>query len=291
MVTKIKFMKTAICLIIKNDQSYLQEWLQHHREIGIDHFYIYDNESDPKYENLGDDVTIIDWDENMYFQSYEPVINPLYYKENELKHFELLELKYKFWPALPHRNLRQHKAYQHCLNNYGSENDWIAFIDCDEFITLAEGEDFKSLMSEFNNFGQLLLCWRTFGTSGHLTKQPLQKEAYTEWYPDLWSKCVVQPSRAYAIDNVHKFIIYPQFLTVYENKQNHKPYMEHYSERIWINHYWSRSMEDFEETKINRKGGVTQKSDETYYQKLAEVEKLCRYFANKRNKNDNRTTK
>ena len=48
----------AICIMIQNDQEYISEWLDHHRDLGIDHFYLYDNESTPRYENLGDDVTI-----------------------------------------------------------------------------------------------------------------------------------------------------------------------------------------------------------------------------------------
>jgi hypothetical protein len=77
--------------------------------------------------------------------------------------------------------------------------------------------------------------------------------------------------------------VYPQFFTVYDKKQTVKSYKEHSSERIWINHYWSISMEDFKETKLNRKGGVTQNTDEHYYRKLAEIEKLCKYFTKKRN--------
>ena len=39
-------MKVGICAIIKDCyEPYLKEWLNYHREIGVEQFYIYDNES------------------------------------------------------------------------------------------------------------------------------------------------------------------------------------------------------------------------------------------------------
>jgi hypothetical protein len=38
-------MKIAICLIIKDENEYLQEWMDYHRKVGVSHFYIYDNNS------------------------------------------------------------------------------------------------------------------------------------------------------------------------------------------------------------------------------------------------------
>ena len=38
-------MKVAICLIIKDENEYLEEWLQHHKNIGFNYFIIYDNQS------------------------------------------------------------------------------------------------------------------------------------------------------------------------------------------------------------------------------------------------------
>lgn len=39
-------MTIAICLIIKDENQYLEEWLNHHRKLGIDFFIIYDNNSE-----------------------------------------------------------------------------------------------------------------------------------------------------------------------------------------------------------------------------------------------------
>ena len=38
-------MKIGVCLIIKNENEYLEEWLTHYRSLGVDKFFIYDNNS------------------------------------------------------------------------------------------------------------------------------------------------------------------------------------------------------------------------------------------------------
>ena len=36
---------SSICLIIKDENEYINEWLEWHIRIGFEHFFIYDNES------------------------------------------------------------------------------------------------------------------------------------------------------------------------------------------------------------------------------------------------------
>jgi Glycosyltransferase family 92 len=35
----------SICAIVRNEARYILEWIAFHKAIGIDHFYIYDNQS------------------------------------------------------------------------------------------------------------------------------------------------------------------------------------------------------------------------------------------------------
>ena len=35
----------SVCSLFKNESRYLREWLEYHRLIGVDHFYLYDNAS------------------------------------------------------------------------------------------------------------------------------------------------------------------------------------------------------------------------------------------------------
>lgn len=39
---KNKKYKLSICAIVKNEEKFLREWIEYHRLVGVDHFYIYD---------------------------------------------------------------------------------------------------------------------------------------------------------------------------------------------------------------------------------------------------------
>jgi len=275
----------AICIMIKNDQEYLLEWLNHHRGLGVDHFYLYDNESTPRYQDLGEDVTITYWDESYYFEPVYPKLNPNYFVPQMLDEYPCTELITTHWPLAPDRDSKQFKAYQHCLNVYGDKHKWIAFIDSDEFINVKEGLDIKRVLNMLDepDLAQLIMKWRIFSSSGHIDKQPLQKEAYTDWYPDYQVKAFVKPDRIFAINSLHIMAIYPGFITKSEDGQTRTSISRHThtSELIWVNHYWSRSRQDFEETKLKRKGGTTLNSNEHYEAKYAFIEKRAAYHMKK----------
>lgn len=276
----------SICLMIKNDHEYIQEWLNHHRSIGIEHFYIYDNESTPPYNNLGDDVTLIYWDENYYFEPHPPIKNMKYYNKSFQKNMpSFIDLELTHYPLYPNRNDRQYKAYQHCLNNFGKDNKWIAFIDADEFIMI-DDQKLKDLLDEYSkdeSTAQLLLYWRTFGSSDYIKKQPKIIESYTEWFPDYQVKPIVQPEKIFGVSYIHEFTVYPGLRSINENQEAMmaRKIEKHCSNKIWINHYWCKSLQDFEETKIKRKGGVTQAPDSTYIDKFNFINKRAKYHMKK----------
>ena len=62
--------KASLCLIFKDEAPYLKEWLEYHLLIGIDHFYLYNNNSSDNYlEVLGPyiedgTVTLINYQKN-----------------------------------------------------------------------------------------------------------------------------------------------------------------------------------------------------------------------------------
>jgi hypothetical protein len=52
----------AVCAIFKNEASYLAEWVDFHTRQGVEHFFLYDNESTDDYKAvLGNNCTVIDW--------------------------------------------------------------------------------------------------------------------------------------------------------------------------------------------------------------------------------------
>jgi len=95
-------MKVGICAIIKDCRApYLNEWLNWHRLIGVDVFYIYDNDSIIPLSTVVENMT------GVFIQKWQG--------KNQ-----------------------QHLVYADCIKNK-KECDWIAFIDDDEFIVIEKG--------------------------------------------------------------------------------------------------------------------------------------------------------
>lgn len=44
--------RVSLCLIFKNEAPFLKEWLDYHLTIGVDHFYLYNNNSDDDFKRV-----------------------------------------------------------------------------------------------------------------------------------------------------------------------------------------------------------------------------------------------
>lgn len=144
-------MKTCICAIAKMEELYIREWIEHHKNIGIDHIVIGDN-NNSNYENPLQ-LVIQDYIDN----GYVTILN--YNDLNSSNDFIGIvngHTIYKF----------QIYAYSDMYFKYCNEYDWIFFIDIDEFIELpAYNNDIKLFLSneKFNDASAILFSWLIYG--------------------------------------------------------------------------------------------------------------------------------
>lgn len=123
----------SICAIFQNEAPYLREWIDYHKMIGVEHFYLYNNESNDDFFNA--------------LSSY----------------YSKGEVTLKDWPT-PQNNDWQISAYNDCLKN--CKTKWIAFIDIDEFIVPMRGKDLKKILCKYYaDKKAIYINWRQFGTS------------------------------------------------------------------------------------------------------------------------------
>jgi hypothetical protein len=126
----------SVCLLIKDENKYLEEWINHHLKLGIEHFYIYDNNSKiPVSKTIlekfnSNYFTFIDWSDN--------------YKSMQIE------------------------AYNHYLTNYGNKSKWTAFIDTDEFIQW----DSVEVLDKYESYDYVRIPWVLFNANGHLNYDP-----------------------------------------------------------------------------------------------------------------------
>jgi hypothetical protein len=212
-----KYNRLAACLIFKNEADYLSEWLEFHRIVGVEKFFLYNNNSTDHYQQ---------------------VLTP-YLKEGIVTLYD--------FPISPPE--AQKSAYTACLQTYRNHARWIAFIDIDEFLYPRAEESLLELLSGFEECPAVAVNWLMFSTSGHILKPDgLVTESYTRCQAggNRHVRLIVNPQETESFCNAHEAIFRDGKCAVNELKQEVRgPKSPPSISKLCINHYWTRSVEEF----------------------------------------------
>lgn len=211
-------MNKRICIvaIVKDEEPFLDEWLFYHRLIGVDHFFLYDDDLAfplrTLFKHHADYLTIIDW----------------HGKDKELSG----------------RN-NQTKAYWHAIENYIRYYEWVAFIDADEFIVLPAWDDqIHKFLDEFEDASAISLNWHVFGHNGYYeTPQGLITSSLTRRMqtPNVNVKTITRTQNIVGIDTAHFCKLNAGLWFDANHKSYNDDLYEGKTERGYINHYQCRS--------------------------------------------------
>lgn len=239
----------AIVAILKNEGHYLKEWLDYHLLAGVDHFYLYDNDS-------ADD--------------YNAIIAP--YVAAGLVTSEKIS-----------GGSAQYAAYNFAVRDYRFLCRRVAFIDLDEFLYPKNTTDtlpaaIDAVMKNFPDAAGLAVNWQIFGSNGQ-DKADYSRgvlERFTKRAPVDWVvpiphrdipggnaqiKTVANPRRISFFGSSHCPIYFEGCYSVNEAGGQVESYCNEpvTAEKIALNHYNVKSREEHG-TKVARgradKGGV-----------------------------------
>lgn len=223
-------MKTAICAIIKNEHRFLKEWLDWHLGLGFDAIHLFEDNGSKSHEGICAKYS------NVYLRRYED--------DEEVR--ELLEAQGSSY--------RQVVLYDYFAKQSKGVYDWVGFFDLDEFVMFAYGYDLGRLCEEFEPYPAVLLNWKMMGASGHI-KRPAcgVVEAYTEEVGFLpqdmgWEhKSLVNLKRYKGMVNLHRAV-------GAVNTRHEGAFKSLYYDVAWLNHYFTKSWEDWCDRIFNRGG-------------------------------------
>ena len=136
-------LKVAMCAIAKKENRYIKYFIKHYKDIGYNHFYLYDNNLSGR-ESL-EDVEIV---------------------KDGVKEGYITIIDYKNIPNHP-----QMEAYYSCYENYNKEYDWISFYDIDEFLILKEKRiKIQHFLNHprFNNCDNIKVSWKVYNDNEQL---------------------------------------------------------------------------------------------------------------------------
>lgn len=233
----------SVLTIFQNEAPYLKEWIEFHKLVGVEHFYLINHLS-------GD--------------NYLEILKP-YMDNGEVELFQCTENDPANW------NGTQMRAYNTLLPKLQKESRWVAIIDTDEFIFADGTDDLRGFLKDYENdaIGGLYVFWQCYGTS-FVRKIPKQKllieslflKAPENYELNKYGKSIVRPDRCESF-GLHVCGYKPGFIDI---KANGEPYLGtsfHASyqaviektidiSKIRINHYWTRDERYFRKNKIPR---------------------------------------
>lgn len=256
----------CICAIFKNEAPYLKEWIEFHKLQGVQHFFLYNNSSNDNYLEILEPyisakmITLEDW------------------------HFDYLPAK-KGERTVPWLCI-QTGAYTHCIQKYGITTNWMALIDIDEFLFCPDGTPLPKFLENYKKFGGLIVNWMLFGTSNiyDLPKNSLLIENLIRCAPktherNFNGKSIIQPKYALRALNAHCMEYKKGFFSVDTEKRKTPKYHEKTLrlnlDKIRINHYWTRTENFFQNTKIPSRNNRREEHDKQKMEQLRSCYNNC----------------
>ncbi|MDR1310612.1 MAG: glycosyltransferase family 92 protein, partial [Burkholderiaceae bacterium] len=218
----------AVVAIVKDEGLYLAEWIEYHKLVGVDVFFVYDNDStDNTPEVLAP-----------YIARGDVVYTP--------------------WSGMR----QQHRVYNAALQRFRMETRWLAFIDLDEFIVPLKKQCIPDVLADFSDQVGLSAHWLMYGDSGHKSfSDGLVIERFTAHalQADEWVKTIINPRAAFSMETHHACFV-GNHAAVNENRRKVRSRSRPpVAETIRVNHYWGKSWEEYQMKRV--KGRVGSRTD------------------------------
>jgi hypothetical protein len=208
----------AVGAIFRNEARYLPEWIEFHRQQGVERFYLYENNST---------------------DSWEQTLAP---------YRDVVELQR--WPDDP----GQFSAYTDCVRRHRWDTRWLALIDLDEFLFSPTGQRLPEVLRRFRWVAAVAVNERFYGPSGH--KQPPIApvvESYTRRAPDdhpgnrLVKSIIFPAATALPVQNPHHCSYYGLSVGEHGDRTSGAFRDPHTADLLRINHYWTRSYAEWQD--------------------------------------------
>jgi hypothetical protein len=219
----------SVCAIYKNEPD-IKEWIEYHKLIGFEKFYLYDNESDDNSKDIIqpyiDDGTVI-----------------YHYIQGKCVQLD---------------------AYRDAVARYKNNTEWLAIIDLDEYICPVINNNIKDILQLYKHYPAIGINWVMFDSNNY-QKRPdkLVIEAYSRVLKNYQSninhhiKTILRPKEVKYITNPH-YAFYKHNKTALDenfniignalNYNNDSNAFTAYNSvnYIRINHYHTKSLEDYQ---------------------------------------------
>jgi hypothetical protein len=212
--------------IVRNEARFIREFVAFHKLIGVDHMLI--------YLDGGEDVDVRKALEDFVSERFVELIP---------------------WPRFLFDRNSQFVAYQHAVAYMRGRCRWLAMIDADEFLFAPSSGDLKSELQKRDGFSALAIYSRTFGTGGverilpdQLVIELLVMRGADNHVKNRTQRAIVDPAAVVAVRSANSCLLEGTETLGWD--EDGTPVQAtgeagHGAQFIRINHYFTRSEEDF----------------------------------------------
>lgn len=221
----------SICGIFKDEAPFLKEWIELNHLVGVEHFYMYNNNST---------------------DNFQEVLQP--YIDNGL--VTLVDFPYDY---------AQFKAYQNFYETYRHETQWVSFLDIDEFFCPNSHLTLQKWIKPYEKYPVIQIYWKMFGTSG-LMKHDFNK-LVIEQYHVSWErlyhcgKCLINTDYDITVFDASCHHATTVWMNLWGKKRIVRPVnifhrftlgegtflpTDENNPSIQINHYWSKAWDIYD---------------------------------------------
>lgn len=230
----------SVCAIAKNEGPYFKEWIEWHRKMGVEKFFIYDNEST--------DCT----------------------KDELAPYIESGLVEYTYWPG----RKMQLPAYDDCFEKHRTETRWLAIIDLDEFIVPIKDKTIPEFLHRMEEFSSVEINWLVYGSGGEKERKPggvmerFRYHSLPEHRLNTHVKSIVDPRRVCTMTGCHE----AARISGRSADSHGVPLRKGFGDRIpqqdviRINHYAVKSYEEFLSKRARGRARINTLRDFSYFE-------------------------
>lgn len=142
----------GVCAVVRLENNYLNEWVQHYKKLGFDKIILFDNNrynEDKVNDVINDDIKT----------GFVNVI-----KVPTLTEFQI-------------------NAYNTVIQNFGNQFNWVGFFDIDEYLTLTKHKTIQEYITETfdNTVDTIAFNWMVYGDNDlvYYEDKPIQERFLT----------------------------------------------------------------------------------------------------------------
>lgn len=222
----------AAALMFQDESFFLKEWIEYHKLIGVEHFYLFNNASTDNYLEI-----------------LEP-----YLQTGEVELFD--------YPTVgkdqAEHNGIQCSIYNDALAMTRGVVKWLAIIDADEFIVPIKANSLKDVLKDYEKYGGLYLCYLWFGTS-HVEKRAsdqliIETLNHCSAEPTKFGKSIVRPERVKVCLDPHRMFYRSSYDHV---TSDYKTFdwtpSTHPDNKIVLHHYYTGDLNHLSTVKFPRR--------------------------------------